>query len=436
MRLGKLALSAAGTLALFGLVPAAQAVDFQAGDWTFTATGEINANYVYTSCGTNGGFGGFGGTVAGGVVGACNVNGTVGDTNNIAPGVTGNSGVSNIRTGLLPGQLVLSAATTQNGWDISGTFGLYPGIVSNDNLSPNVAPGQNVGLGTTGLDVRQTFLKFGNSEFGTIKAGRDFGIFGFDAIINDMTIPAVGGGSLAVGSPGNTTLGSIGFGYIYADTLSQINYTTPDLGGMTFTVGVIQTVDSLTSPSSLGIGKTDPGVQGQVKYAWESGFVSLNGVTMGVDGIQDDNGTAGDATDDNFTKERVWGVDLNWKQDFGPLGLLLSGYYTDGLGSVAYLFDSFDSAGNTRDSYGGLAQLTYTLGKSKFGVNYGASYLDQNDVDPANLFKSNRKVTAGYYYSLTANLTLTSEYTHATSTNRLGDKIGADNVNVGAFFTF
>ncbi|MES1925953.1 hypothetical protein T31B1_11564 [Salinisphaera sp. T31B1] len=426
-----------GSLALLGTVPAAQAIDIQAGDWTFTATGEINANYVYTACDNQSTPTNFGGTVAGNVVGACNVAGPVGEND-----------ISGIRTGLLPGQLVFTAATQQNGWDISGTFGLYPGIVTNDNLSPNVGPGNNVGLGTTGLDIRQVFLKFGNAEFGTVKAGRDFGLFGFDAIINDMTIPAVGVSSVAVASPGNTTLGSIGFGYIYTDTLSQINYTTPDMDGFTWTIGIIQTIDSLTAGSTIGIGETAPGFQTQFKYAWDGGFVSLNGVTLEVDGITD-------TRDGSTDKNRVYGADLNWKQSFGAIDILLSGYYTKGIGSVAYLFDSFDGAGNSRDSYGGLAQVTYTAGKNKFGVNYGESRLDDTGFDQdfypnavadngdpvcvtgGNcLFKVNRKVTAGYYYSLTPNLTLTTEYSHAISEDHANNNIDSDNVNVGAFFTF
>ena len=118
-------------------------------------------------------------------------------------------------------------------------------------------------------------------------------------------------------------------------------------------------------------------------------------------------------------------------------------------GSVAYLFDAFDAEGNKRDSYGGLAQVTYTAGKNKFGLNYGISYLDTTEFDEANptadgvcdadavcLFESNQKVTAGYYYSFTPNLTLTAEYSYAESQNHAGDEYDANNVNVGAFFSF
>lgn len=418
MRFNKLALSAVGSLLLCATVPAVQAAEFQAGDWTLTLGGEINANYVYTQCDdTKTTIVG----VGGGVIGACNVNGLISD-----------KGASNVRTGLLPGQLLIGAKTTQNGWDISGTFGLYPGIATNDGGSPNlgIGGGNNVALGTTGLDVRQVFLKFGNAQFGTIKAGRDFGIFGFDAIINDMTIPAVGGGSLGTGSPGNTTIGSIGFGYIYTDTLAQINYTTPNFNGTTVTVGIVQTIDPLGVTSAADVSETAPGFQGQVKHAWKTGFVSVNGLTLSANGIPD--ASKSGATDE----ERVWGIDANWKQDFDAFGVLASAYYTDGLGSVAILADSFDANGGTRKSYGGLVQGTYTVGKNKFGLNYGISYLDNNTVDPANLFKNNRKVTVGYYYSLTANLLLTSEFTHATSENHAGQEIDSDNANVGVFFSF
>ena len=443
MRLRKLALSAAGSLALIGTVPAAHAIDMEAGDWTFSVNGNVNANYVYTSCDSGSPIS-FGGSLAGGVVGACNINGPIDDN------------VSSVRTGLLPAALVFGASTQQNGWDISGTFGLYPGIVTNDNAngtggSPNLAPGNNVALGSTSLDIRQVFLEFGNSEFGTVKAGRDFGLFGYDAIINDMTIPAVGVATNAVGSPANTTLGSIGFGYIYTDTLSQINYTTPDMGGFTATAGVFQTIDSLSSPSTVGVGESLPGFHGQLRYEWDGAFVSMNAVTLEVNGndIDIDNDGALEPGTQVIDDERVYGVDLNYKQSLGALDFLLSGYYTEGLGSVAYLFDAFDAEGNKRDSYGGLAQVTYTAGKNKFGLNYGISYLDTTDYDEDNptadgvcdagdvcLFESNQKVTAGYYYSLTPNLTLTAEYSYAESQNHAGDEYDANNVNVGAFFAF
>ena len=41
---------------------------------------------------------------------------------------------------------------------------------------------------------RQAFLTFGDASWGTVKLGKDIGIFASDAILNDMTLLGVGGG--------------------------------------------------------------------------------------------------------------------------------------------------------------------------------------------------------------------------------------------------
>lgn len=418
MRFNKLALGAVGAVGLFGALPAAQAVTMTAGDWTFSVNGNVNAHYVYIQCEDSDSPA----TVIGGL--ACLRNADSGEDK-----------FSNVRTGLLPAAIVFTVATQQNGWDISGTFGFYPGIASNDGGSPNLqqgAPaGTNVGLATTGLDVRQVFLKFGNASFGTVKMGRDFGIFGFDAIINDMTIPGVGPAVNAVGAPANTSLGSIGLGYIYTDTLAQINYTTPNFSGFTATVGTFQTIDSLTSASSLATAESVPGFHGQLRFEYASGFVSVNGITMDVDCAADPVPGDGDCEDSD-----AHGFDVNWKQAFGPVELFLSYYTTEGLGTTALLFYGFDASGDPRDSDGGLAQVTYTLGANKFGLQYGESNLDDNSGDPGTLLDKNSKITAGYYYAMTPNLTLVAEGSWVKSENQDGDENKASSFNVGAFFAF
>jgi predicted porin len=50
------------------------------------------------------------------------------------------------------------------------------------------------GLGTTCIDMRQVFLTSGNESMGMFKLGRNIGLFGADAILNDMTLPGVGAG--------------------------------------------------------------------------------------------------------------------------------------------------------------------------------------------------------------------------------------------------
>ena len=194
--------------------PAAHAIDITAGDWKLSIDGNVNAHYIYSRCDTNPA------PIAGGL--ACS------DTD---------SSSSSVSNGLLPAALSISGATTQGAYDIGFTFGLYPGISTNDGGSPNLQAngttpaGSDVhtALGTAGLDVRQVFLTFGNKDMGTVMAGRNIGFFGADAILNDMTLLGVGAGNGNYAAPANTSLGSIGLGYIYTDWLAQIDYTTPDV---------------------------------------------------------------------------------------------------------------------------------------------------------------------------------------------------------------
>ena len=62
-------------------------------------------------------------------------------------------------------------------------------------------------------------------------------------------------GSAAGPAPSNTTLGGIGYGYIYTDWLSQIDYTTPDFAGFNVTLGAFDPLNSLSEP---GLATTQP----------------------------------------------------------------------------------------------------------------------------------------------------------------------------------
>jgi hypothetical protein len=75
--------------------------------------------------------------------------------------------------------------------------------------------------------VRNVYFQFGNNDWGTLKFGRDIGLFGQNIILSDMTLLGVGGTSNA-GIPFNTTFGMIGHGYMYTGFQAQITYTTPN----------------------------------------------------------------------------------------------------------------------------------------------------------------------------------------------------------------
>lgn len=55
-------------------------------------------------------------------------------------------------------------------------------------------------------------FRFGNKAWGSLKFGRDIGLFGQNIILSDMTLLGVGGTSNG-GIPYNTTFGMIGHGF-------------------------------------------------------------------------------------------------------------------------------------------------------------------------------------------------------------------------------
>ena len=413
----RLGVTVAGVLA----ASAAGALDIDAGDWKFSVDGNINVHYIYSSC-----------TSAGSAEAITTIGGA-------CTGSATGSSVSNVGNGLLPAALSFGIATVQNGFDISAHFGLYPGIASNDGGSPNLqttSTTTNVGLATTGLDVRQVYMTFGNKDIGTFTLGRNFGLFGFDAIINDMTLPGVGvAGSASTAAPANTTLGSIGFGYIYTDTLAQMNYTTPDYAGFNATVGIFDPLNELTAAGS-NQPKKAPGFHGKLTYTRKFAddmklYLSVSGITQKQDYVE------ADGIPVQFTSR---GGDANVKFDYAAFEFFGSYYAGKGMGTTGLFFFADDGSGNARKSDGYLVQATYKLGQFKLGVNYGVSRLQYaNFADSTavpDLLDSNRKVTAGVYYSLTKNLTLLTEISDVLTKAHNDNENKSANGNVGAFLSF
>lgn len=405
----------------------AGAFDIESDGWKFSVNGNINVDYIYSSCESPGKA-----VAITTVGGACT-------------GSASGSDVSNVGNGLLPAALTFGIATTQNGFDIAAHFGLYPGIASNDGGSPNLQSGAskggdaNVGLATTGLDVRQVYMTFGNKDMGTFTLGRNFGLFGFDAIVNDMTLPGVGvAGSASTATPSNTTLGSIGFGYIYVDTLAQMNYTTPDVAGFNATVGIFDPLNSLTA-SGDNLPKKAPGFHAKATYTYKFSddmkfYASVSGLTQKQDYASADTALV------PVVQYTSAGADVFVKFDVAGFEVDASYYHGKGMGTTGLFFLSDDGFGNPRKSEGYLLQGTYKLGDLKLGVNYGVSKLQyanyQDSLDIPTLLDSNNKVTAGAYYSLTKNLTVLAELSDVWTKAHDGGENKSVNGNVGAYLSF
>ena len=87
------------------------------------------------------------------------------------------------------------------------------------------------------------FGTIGTPSFGTVKVGRDIGLFASDAILNDLTLFGVGT-PLNNFAPTNTTLGRIGIGYIYTDFIPQFTYKSPTWAGLTFWLSAMTPLDT------------------------------------------------------------------------------------------------------------------------------------------------------------------------------------------------
>src|SRR3989454_10697136 len=407
-----ISLAAAAALAL-GSACAHAEIGFRAGAWDLSFSGNVNGFATWNTCDTKAA------AVNGGL--ACN-----------RPASGDTSKEQAIESGLLPSALVFGAKSRQVALDIGVTIGFYPGISSS-------ATGKK-GIGRSNIDARQNFLTFGDKSWGTIKVGRDIGIFASDAILSDMTLLGVGSGAGAIGG-GNTTLGRIGVGYIYTDWIPQISYSSPKYGGFQYAAGVFQGMDvfrfSGNANSATLTQHETPGLQAKASYEWGgsiSGKAWVGGLTQKVKARSTDIAPAGSSVSGQA-------FDIGAKVTSGPLEGVLYAYTGDGIGTTAIGFDAASVVGGTlekRKSKGWYAQGTYKIGKWKPGISYGESKLDLASNEPANgnLVKSNKSLVLGLYYSLTPSLNLVAEYIPTTAQNQAGQEIKDKVIALGAILVF
>ena len=402
-----------------------------AGDWTIDINGNVNAFANWTSSDKAKGAA-FSGNLASGEDG------------------TGEGTQVGINTGLLPSWLGFTGTTRQNDVDVSFTISFQP------NASDNAAAGD----AKTPLN-RQAFVTFGDKSWGSVKLGKDLGIFAGQAILNDMTLLGVGAGANTSG--GSTTLGGIGSGYIYPAWKGQIAYTTPNMNGFTATIAITNPNqgsfgDGYVIAAASGATGVDTvatelyqdrfGIEGQLMYAFTgdvAGKVWLSGASYDVT-ADAQTPTAGDpaattsANDDSYTASVFdIGVNLN----MGNAGLTAYYYNGDGAGTTLMgnlgAFNSAVGKLKKRDSDGGYVQATYVIPTgTKLGVAYGVSNLDEASGETATaLVEKNDRWTVGAYHPLTKHLNLVAEYNkiesegHAASQN-----MESDTFSLGAILFF
>jgi len=334
---------------------------------------------------------------------------------------------TNITTGLLPNYLAVSGKTRQNDLDVGFTISINPGA-STTSSAKQSAQQEN----------RQAFLTFGDASWGSIKLGKDLGIYASDAILNDMTLLGVGSGA-GILAGNTTTLGRIGTGFMYADWKAQAAYSSPNFNGFSFTAGVTQgwnataagartqnDVDAgilsqaafnagnqgngaFNSAVSTGRSGSQPAFEGKVSYAFNAGDATGKVWASGLSQKVEDLTAGGVAATNTSATAHAWDLGAN----VNMAGFGLTGYYGEGkgTGTTVQLRDGFDINGNKRKSEDWYLQATYALPgvATKLGVSYGESQLKGTSDDGFDKYQ-NEMWTAGVYHPITKHLNLVAEY--------------------------
>ena len=462
MKHNKLKLAVAGAVLVLGSQVASAGIIIPAGDWTVDLSGNVNTFYSNTD---------FTGelsrsTIAAGtaqnsvqvIVQTITANAALVDsvttttnaatTRTLGARAAGSAQTKNanqISTGLLPSAIGIGAKTRQNNLDVAIQTTFFVG--ANSAGGGTGAYNNNVN-GLNSLNIRQAFLSFGDKSWGTIKAGRDLGTFGSDAILSDMTLLGVGTGA---GGAGNSTLGRIGSGYLYADWVAQMQYQSPNFGGFQVQGAIREPFNSVAN-SRLGY-------EGKATFDFNSNDVSgriwLGGIhqevsSTAVAAVAATNSTvitdtitagAGTRTTTNTTtagtdaiaaiKKDARAFDVGAKISFAGLGLV--GYYYDGknIGGSSMIAPgtsasglNYDTSADDRDVRGGYVQATYKLPVgTTLGASYGISKIKETAGDRALNTAAltgefeNESYIVGAYHPITKHLNLVGEYVNTEYQN-------------------
>lgn len=415
----KLSMAVASAVMVMGASAANAGIIIPAGDWTIDIGGNANAYYTNTRF--------------------------TGDMKSPVKGAPTNQSANMVSTGLLPSALGIGGKTRQNDLDIAFQVTFFTGV---NSTGAGTGDFTGNGAGGNSLNIRQSFLSFGDKSWGTVKAGRDLGLFGSDAILSDMTLLGVGQGA---GGGGNSTLGRIGAGYLYADWVGQIQYASPNWNGFSFAAAIREPWGNSSNH--------DLGFDGKVSYEWAGDFggkvwvgglhqklrtaavpgsagsaaipgpsvATTDGGTVTVNGVPAVAAVPGISS----TSKTAEAWEIGGKVSAAGFGLV--GYYYDGknmgrpaVGNATELTGLFLESNGTKDHdvKGGYVQGTYTIPGpgTKIGLSWGESKYDHNSTDGAGAgdFRDKSWVL-GVYHPLTKSLNLVAEYTDTKL-----DNIGMD----------
>ena len=341
--------------------------------WSFSVDGNVNAFYVYST-------------------GNDPMKGSATTTYGAARIST--SDVARIQTGLLPSKFGFGVSgPASNGVTLRGYFGLYPQI---QNGGTKTARGAQV-------DMREIYAA-ASGDFGEILFGRTLSLFQRNAIVQDMTLFGVGATGLN-NQNGGTTLGRIGFGYVYPDFNAGIRYTSPALGMASISVGLFDPsrIRSTTGSAAAlaSYNQTDtPRFEAELNIDLSqispgSNFV-ISGIYQEAEGTERGNVSSGEV--------EAEGIHIGGTLAADAFALTAHYYNGECLGStVQFDVDAVSADGTCRDHDGFYIQGTYNYGPGKIGISYGESNAEQAGGDAVDTFSETDKqsmTTVGIYHNL------------------------------------
>lgn len=331
--------------------------------------------------------------------------------------------------GLLPSLIAFNIkAPTTNGVDSTVRVGIYPTIQNHTNDRFETTPD---------VDFREFFYT-AKGSYGELLAGRALNLYQGKNILTDMTLLTAG---VVPSGRRGTTLGHIGYGYLYANFGPQIRYTTPDLAGTKIAIAIGEPYNI-----SAATGKTNtPRVEAEVSYATVlGGGTTLQAWISGLyqTAPRKDDPAIARPGKDNQSIGGAYGVGAG----FSGLNLLFSGYGGKGLGmisaqdgGIAGDMTAVDASGKERLHWGFLAQATYKLTSDiMLGVNYGQSRQEQSDFDKTDTtisqIKRQEAATGTVTYNLNKFTQFIAEYSYAQNTWQNGATQHSNQFALGTMF--
>jgi hypothetical protein len=392
------------TLLLLGLAlgvsatASAQGLTMQMSNgWSFSFSGNVNVFWVFTSR----------------------------DSGPQGPKLTNSS----IRTGLLPAFATFDAKGKEGGLNLGVHIGFAPQIQNGGNAHDQFG---------AQIDMRQVYLTVGFKDGSQILAGRELGLFDRQNILNDMTLFGVGAVGAGLQQAGGTTLGRIGYGYLYPNFNAQVTYSSPAKNQVQFSVGLFQpsviAAGGAGSPaySVTSIPRVEVEVVGRPKMSGGSKLM----IWVGGEWQTIKRSAAIDSS------VSALGVTGGLKLDISELAIVASYYYGKGIGGFTaagagiggfgFASTAFAGDGTGRKFDGGIAQVTYAAGKkTTLGASWGftrnkAAGTSSSDASDRVLAQWS-SYTGGIYHQWTKSLKLVAEYTR-----EVNSRASESNQNIGA----